>query len=105
KDIETQKDTCLRGVLAFADRNHDNQLSRPELEACLAVLDLLMQAQAQITIIDFGHGLFEFFDGDHDGKLSIRELRTMTERLRTHDAVFDGILALERLPRTVHVAI
>ena len=105
RDIETQKDVCLRGALAYADRDHNAQLSREELDAWLAMTGILMRGQILVTILDLGGGLFECLDRDHDGLLSLRELRTAASRLKELECVNDERLILARLPRTVHIAV
>lgn len=58
-----------------------------------------------VTILDHGSGLFEFLDADHDGALSVRELRTAWGRLKAIGCVTATGFDRTKLPRLLLSAV
>jgi Ca2+-binding EF-hand superfamily protein len=92
-------------LLNSADRNADERLARDELEAWLALQGKLAAAQALVTVLDAGRGLFELLDANHDGGLSRRELHDAADRVREVGALEDGKLVIARLPRQLLITV
>jgi Ca2+-binding EF-hand superfamily protein len=86
-------------LLRLADRNGDNRLSRAELKHFLEVQDKFLFRTSYLTLVDRGSSLFEFFDADHDGRLSPRELCTVWQRLSPWDRGQTGRIARRQVPR------
>ncbi|MGC3968012.1 MAG: EF-hand domain-containing protein [Pirellulales bacterium] len=84
-----------------ADRDGDGRLSAAETDAWLVVQRSLAEAQRLLTVLDLGHGLFEYLDANHDGGLSRRELTDAASRLTADKCLADGALVVERLPRQI----
>lgn len=101
RDLEDPSRALLALVLPWADRDGDGTLSRVEHDAWLRLLETLSRGWVLITVLDHGRGLFEAIDSDHDGALSARELRSSGKRLEKAGAMVDGVLSLDRLPRTL----
>lgn len=81
-NAEIEDDPSLSGLaelFVFADRNGDGRLSRAELEAYLALIDLGVRSQLWIKITDRGRNPFYYLDEDGDGRLSPKELTRLTE--------------------------
>jgi Ca2+-binding EF-hand superfamily protein len=95
---DTQKPAAER-LLREADRNRDGVLARGELDAWLRTRERIADACVLLTVIDFGAGLFECLDVDHDGGLSPRERRNVWRRLVDAGHTRDNRVALEMLPR------
>jgi len=93
------KEPGLRQLLAIRDRNANQRLDTEELESWIAFLLEFSRSQILVTLIDHDHGLFEILDGDHDGRLALREVRTGSRRLREAAIVDDQGLHWNRLPR------
>ncbi|WP_020473454.1 EF-hand domain-containing protein [Zavarzinella formosa] len=72
----------LEWLTPIADRDGDGKLSQQELDAWLDLQEQIARGQAMISILDAHTGLFEILDTDHDGALSVRELRSAWERVR-----------------------
>lgn len=89
----------LRQLLVIRDRNANQRLDTEELESWIAFLQEFSRSQILVTLIDHDCGLFEFLDADHDGRLSLREVRTGPRRLREAAIVDDQVLDWNRLPR------
>lgn len=84
-----------------ADRNRDEQLSREELMQWLELHETLAKAQLVFTVLDWGPGLFETLDTNHDGSLSIRELRGAWETLDASRCTSHEQLNPEMIPHHV----
>lgn len=84
---------------AVADRNEDGRLSRTEHTAWIELQTKIADAHCLISVIDFDRGLFELLDVDHNGGLSMRELRSALHRVAESDCSVAGRVDLSRLPR------
>lgn len=93
----------LAWLTPVADRNGDGKLDRKELDAWLDLQQQVAQGQVLLTIID-GGGLFELLDTNHDGALSVRELRGAWDRVREAGCAPGGTFDRTKLPRTVLAA-
>ena len=101
----TQKDITLKALLSVADQNSDGKLTRAELDAWFSVSEELLRGQILITILNHGHGLFEYVDEDHDGALSVRELRAAISRLERAKCFRNGAIDFRKMPRTLQIAV
>lgn len=104
-DTAVGRDAGLKQLLAVADQNSDEMLTRDEVEQWLQLLSELGRAQILVTVIDYDQGLFELLDADHDGQLGSRELQQAAKRLSDCDVVPNGILDLSRLPRQFQLTV
>ncbi len=93
----------LDWLVPIADRDGDGKLSAKELDGWLDLQSQIARGQVLLTVLD-GGGLFEVLDANHDGALSVRELRGGWERLKAAGAVADGKFDPKKLPRVVLVA-
>lgn len=75
KEITRRTQAELKQLLSVADRDGDGKLSKAELVAWLDLQDQVVAGHVLLTALDYGAGLFELLDADHDGSLSIPELR------------------------------
>lgn len=96
----------LKQLIPVADRNGDGKLSKSELTSWLALQDQVASGHVLLTVLDFGPGLFELLDADHDGSLSIPELRRAWERVKeagcvTAEGRFDGAMLPRHLMLTI----
>ncbi len=85
-------------LLRLADRDGDNRLSHKELVDFLDVQERFLFRTTYLTVVDRATSLFEFVDGDHDGRLSPRELRTAWTRLSPWDREKRGYLERGQVP-------
>lgn len=93
----------LDWLVPVADRDGDGKLSARELDGWLDLQSKISRGQVLLTVLD-GGGLFEVLDANHDGALSVRELRGGWERLKAVGAVTDGKFDPKKQPRVVLVA-
>lgn len=93
----------LAWLTPVADRDGDGTLDRKELDAWLDLQAEIARGQVLVTVLD-GAGLFELLDTNHDGALSVRELRTAWDRLKDVGCATDGAFDPTKLPRVLLVA-
>jgi Ca2+-binding EF-hand superfamily protein len=75
KDLEDDPTfQALASLLPYADRNGDGKLTRAELEAFLALIELGAGCRVQVTVTTRGRNLFDLLDANGDGRLDLREL-------------------------------
>lgn len=84
KGTGRQRAGGLGWLLPIADRNGDGDLDSKELDAWFDLQTQIGRGQVLLTVLDNG-GLFESLDANHDGALSIRELRTAWQRMKDTD--------------------
>jgi hypothetical protein len=89
---------ALVPLVRLADRNNDEKLSEQEMITWLDLQAQIARGHVLLTVLDHSQGLFEFLDADHDGSLSLRELRTAAGRLRKTGALAAGKFDAGRLP-------
>jgi Ca2+-binding EF-hand superfamily protein len=116
---DTNKDGCLdmnevqqsrfqyylRPILLFADRDGDGKLTEKELNAFLDLLDKGVGCSTALTINHLGRGLFAILDGDGDGRLGVRELRTSWSRLAAYDRGNKGHVTRHDIPLQFEVIV
>jgi Ca2+-binding EF-hand superfamily protein len=88
----------LKYLLNSADRDGNGQLSKLELSAWLDLQEQLARGHILLTLYDYGTGLFEFLDADHNGGLSARELRIAWQRVREAGCIQEGAFDATALP-------
>ena len=93
----------LEWLVPIADRDGNGKLDRKELDAWLDLQARIARGQVLLTVLD-GGGLFELLDANHDGALSVRELRTAWDRLKDAGCVAGGALDPKKLPRILLIA-
>jgi Ca2+-binding EF-hand superfamily protein len=99
KELGAPKAAPFKLLAATADRDGDGKLSRAELMAWLDLQEQIAKGHVLLTVLDHGAGLFEFLDADHDGSLSVRELRTAWSRLNEAGCVTGEGFERAKLPR------
>jgi Ca2+-binding EF-hand superfamily protein len=104
-DLQGPQNQLLRFLFVLMDVNRDAKLTLAEVQG---FGELQMGAQncfATLNIQDFGRGLFQLFDANHDNVLSLRELRTAWARLSPLDSNKDGSIAPEEIARQFQIAL
>lgn len=91
----------LRQLLTTIDRNADDQLGRDEIAEWQSLLEQVVRGQVLLTVLDHGCGLYELLDANHDGSLSMRELRGAPARVDAAGCLTNGVFDPTKLPRQV----
>ncbi|OWK46524.1 EF-hand domain-containing protein [Fimbriiglobus ruber] len=103
-EITRPRRGSLSWLTPLADRDGDKKLDRKELDAWLDLQDQISSGQVLLTVLDGGTGLFELLDTNHDGALSVRELRRAWKNLQAVGCLTDGALDRNKLPRSLLAA-
>jgi Ca2+-binding EF-hand superfamily protein len=101
KQVQPQQYQFLRMLFPLADRDGDGKLTEKELEAYIDLQVAAAGCTTTLTVSEQGRGLFEMLDANRDGRLGVREMRTMWSRLTPFAR--DGVLGRESLPRQFQV--
>jgi Ca2+-binding EF-hand superfamily protein len=99
---EAKKSPIFRDVFKAMDTDGDGMLYEKEMVAYLDKVEELQKAVltgcVTLSLADTGNGLFDLLDRDHDGRLSVRELRGAVDLLKELDRDGDGFLARSEIP-------
>lgn len=98
-ELAVPKAGSFKQLARAADRNADGTLSGLELQAWLDLQEQMAKGHVLLTVIDHGNGLFEVLDTDRDGAISVRELRTAWDRLKSTGCIVEGKVERLKLPR------
>lgn len=94
----------LAWLTPIADRDGNGKLDQKELDDWLDLQEQIARGQVLLTVLDGANGLFELLDTNHDGALSVRELRNAFDRIREAGCLKDGHFDRARFPRVVLAA-
>ena len=94
----------LDWLTPIADRDGDGKLARKEVDGWLDLQEQITRGQALLTVLDGGTGLFELLDTNHDGALSVRELRNAFDRVKEAGCLKDGAFERAKFPHVLLVA-
>ena len=86
-----------------ADRNGDGRMTQSEFRIYLDLTNAAEEARIVLTVTDQGIALHERLDANHDGRLSVRELRGSPSIMASLDADHDGRFSYPELPRRTQV--
>ncbi len=102
---EARGNAFLQQIHSVADRNSDGKMTQSELKAYVVLSAAAEEARIALTVSDQGVPLHERLDADHDGRLSLRELRGSQAKMAEFDIDHDGRFSLSELPRRTQVNI
>ena len=105
KELGTPKAGSCKQMAATADRDGDCKLTEKEFAAWLGLQEQIAKGHVFLSVLDHGSGLFEFLDADHDGSLSVRELRAAWSRLSEAGCVTGRNFDRAKLPRQLLAAV
>ncbi len=105
KESGAAKAALLKQLLAVADRDDDGKLDARELATWLDLQEQIARGHVLLTVLNHGTGLFELLDADHDGSLSVRELRAAWDRLKATGCVHDQQFVRAKLPSQLIAAL
>jgi Ca2+-binding EF-hand superfamily protein len=101
---EARQSPFFRNTFKLMDRDGDGKLFEKEMLAYLDQMEALQNGArnscVSMTLSDQGRGLFDLVDTDHDGRLSVRELRQMVKLVDQLDRDGDGQISRNEIPRS-----
>jgi Ca2+-binding EF-hand superfamily protein len=107
--MEAMQNPLFRAALRMMDRDGDGKLFEKELLAYLDKIkelqDGAMRSCASLHVRDQGKGLFDLIDTDHDGRLSVRELRQGVKLVESLDRDKDGAVSPAEIPHKYRVEV
>jgi Ca2+-binding EF-hand superfamily protein len=92
-------------LLRLADRDGDGRISAKEFADYLDLQEKSLASSTLLTVLDRGRALFEMLDTDHDGRLGLRELRSMWVRMAPWDRDGDGCISLNEIPHQYELTV
>lgn len=102
---EAAKNPLFRNIFKALDTDGDGMLFEKEMVAYVDKIEELQRAVREgcvtLALSDRGSGIFDQMDRDHDGRLSVREIRDAVSLIKTLDRDGDGLLALAEVPRSL----
>jgi Ca2+-binding EF-hand superfamily protein len=96
---EARANPFIQRFHSAADRNGDGRMTQSEFRVYLDLTNAAEEARIVLTVSDQGTALHERFDVNHDGRLSVRELRGLPSIMASLDADHDGRFSYSELPR------
>jgi Ca2+-binding EF-hand superfamily protein len=98
-ETESRRIAFIGASFQAMDRDGDGKVFKEEFEAFMERQVAAAATRLTLTVSDEGRQLFELLDKNHDGRLTIRELRGASELMAESDADFDGVLGGVEIPR------
>jgi Ca2+-binding EF-hand superfamily protein len=106
---EAQQSPIFRNLFKLMDRDGDGKVFEKEM---LAYLDQMQDLQtrattscASLTVADQGRGLFDLLDTNHDGRLSVREMRQAVKLVEQLDRDGDRQISRNEIPRNYQLTV
>ncbi len=100
---EARSSTFARSF-KMMDRDGDGKLYEKEVLAFFETVEDFQTRTAvscvSLTFADGGHGLFDLFDADRDGRLSLREINAMVRLVDELDRDGDGAISQAEIPHS-----
>jgi Ca2+-binding EF-hand superfamily protein len=106
---EAMASPFFQNTFKLMDRDGDGKLFEKEMLAYVdSMLDLQVRAVAAVLSVnaaDEGKGLFDLIDTNHDGRLSVRELRQAVKLVDQLDRDGDGAISRDEIPKNFRLTV
>ncbi len=93
------------GLFPIADRDGDGRLTEAELKEWVSLATEAVGCAPTISLADNSRSLFDMIDVNHDGRLTVRELRGAWARLAPYDHTGRGAVSREEIPHQFQLSI
>lgn len=104
-DVEARQYQYLKSLFTVADRDEDGKLTESELTDWYDLQDRSRLHLVTLTLTDDGRDFFSLLDTNRDGRLGLRELRSLWSRLEPLDKEKTGLVARTALPRQFNLSL
>ena len=81
KDEVSQRIRMARGLFDMIDTDGDEKIFAKEMTAYIQFAGAPIASTVRVDVFDTGYGFFQNLDANQDGRLSVRELRTVSDSL------------------------
>jgi Ca2+-binding EF-hand superfamily protein len=102
-ETEARRIPFLAAAFKAIDRDGDGKVFKEEFDAYNQRQNDAAATRVVLEVTDDGQQLFELLDGNRDGRLSLRELRTAPDALNGRDSNQDGSLSGQEIPRRLRL--
>ncbi|MBX9677916.1 MAG: EF-hand domain-containing protein [Gemmataceae bacterium] len=103
-ELQQPQNQILLRLFKLLDRDTNGKLTENEVQAFVDLQTEALASHVTLAFADQGRGLFQMLDGDRDGRLSSRELRSAWKRLQPFDRNSDGLIETKEIPRQCTLA-
>jgi Ca2+-binding EF-hand superfamily protein len=101
---EVERNPVFMSAFKAMDADNDEKVFEKEviayLDRTLEIQGRAQLARGMLTVGDQGKGLFDLIDANHDGRLTVREMRNAPAILENGDRDGDGAMASNEIPRS-----
>lgn len=94
-----------RGLFEAIDTDGDDKMFWPEMESYVRSRAEASATRCDVVLHDLGHGFFEALDGNHDGRIGLREIRVAADTLRALRRPEHQALRATDPPRRLHLEV
>jgi Ca2+-binding EF-hand superfamily protein len=105
EDLQKPQFRTIANLFHLSDADGDGKVTEDEVNGWFDVQAKAVGSYVSLAVAENGQGMFDILDGNRDGSLGHRELRTAWERLVTYDRDGDGGLARTEIPRQFQVTL
>lgn len=102
---ESRGQEPFQSLFILMDRNNDGRIVLPELIATLTLIEDLRSGHAILSVKDRGVHLFGNLDASGDGRLGLRELNEVRDRLTSFDRNGDGQVKATEIPHRFELSL
>ena len=100
-EAEAKGNPFINNLFQVMDRDGDGKVFKEEFDSYFDRLNDAAATRLALEVADNGQELFQMLDTDHDGRLTIRELRAAPDLLNRLDTDHDGRLSGNEIPRNI----
>ena len=105
RELDAQANFYMTSIFDMADQNNDGRLTEAEVKKFAGLFDGAHGGQVSLALTSAGQGLFQALDGNGDGQVGVREMRTAFDRLKEFDRDGDDFIGRNEFPQHLNLAV